>query len=596
VSRGAVRQLWGACALACFVLAGCGSRSSLAGFEPPLVGSGGTPGTGGLPTGGLPGSGGIPGTGGILATGGTPGTGGLGSGGIAPSGGGGGGEGGGGSESGGAPPTGGFGGMGGLPQIEGIDYLKSPFPRMDDALGHSVALSADGRTLAVGIHQDSSAAVGINDDPSVLGASRAGAVVVYWHDGSTWAQQAYIKASNPDEYDYFGIGLSLSADGNRLAVGASGEDGSGTGTTGDPLDNGAAGSGAVYVFDRVGSSWTEEVYLKAGDAWALDFFGTDVALSPDGTTLAVGAPGEDGADTGVNGDQTSGALPGSGAVYVFIDSGSGFSQQAYLKASNTGASDGFGSSVTLSGNGNTLAVTAVQEDSAAPGVDGDQNDDSVESAGAVYVFSRSGTDWAQTAYLKASNPGPSDYFGLDIGISSSGNSLAIAAPGEGSMSSGINGDQSSDAGLTVGAVYVFSYVSSAWQQEAYVKASNPQEAAFGSGLALSGDGQSLLVGAYLEASAAAGIDGNQDDESLFAAGAAYFFSRGPAGWAQTHYLKASNPIGLARLGRSVALDYFGDTAVVCADGENGSSPGINGDQSNQSTFRSGAAYVYYDLD
>jgi len=499
--------------------------------------------------------------------------------------------------SGGIEAGGGMGGLGGLPQIEGIDYLKSSFPRVDDDFGRSVALSADGRTLAVGVMFDSSAAIGINGDPSIEGPSRAGAVFVFWHDGSQWTQQAYIKVGSPDEDDYFGKSVSLSADGNRLAVGAYGEDSSSTGTLGDPLDNGASYAGAAFLFGRIGSSWILEEYVKASNTQAGDYFGWAVALSADGSTLAVGATGEDGATTGVNGDQSSNGLPSSGAVYVFFDSGAGFGQEAYLKASNADLSDYFGGSLALSEDGSTLVVGAEGEDSAAAGMDGAEADDSLLEAGAAYVFSRSGSDWAQTAYLKASSSHADDRFGLSVAISPFGDTIAIGAPSEGSWSAGVNGDQFPVTDSSVGAVYVFSSASSIWEQEAYIKASNPQSnAAFGLGLALSGDGDLLLVGASQESSAAAGIDGNQNDESVSSAGAAYLFSRDASGWLQTVYLKAINPHELAYFGYSVALDEVGETAVVCANSESGSSPGINGDPFDLSTASSGAAYVFYGLD
>ena len=117
-----------------------------------------------------------------------------------------------------------------------------------------------------------------------------------------------------------------------------------------------------------------------------DQFGWSVALS--GDTLAVGAPFESSATTGVNGDQADNNAPGAGAVYVFVRSGSTWAQQAYLKASNTEARDVFGRSVALSGD--TLAVGASWEDSAATGVNGDQADnsfatDAYSGSGAVYV-------------------------------------------------------------------------------------------------------------------------------------------------------------------------------------------------------------------
>src|SRR6185503_8886711 len=140
----------------------------------------------------------------------------------------------------------------------------------------------------------------------------------------------------------------------------------------------------------------------------------------------------------------------SGAVYVFTRAGSGWAQQAYIKASNPGQSDKFGYAVSLSQDGNTLAVSAYFESSAAKGVNGNQNDRSIQAAGAVYVFTRAGTRWTQQAYVKASNTGElgkgeeptdGDQFGFSIGLSADGNTLAAGAISEDSGAKGINGDQ-----------------------------------------------------------------------------------------------------------------------------------------------------------
>ena len=132
------------------------------------------------------------------------------------------------------------------------------------------------------------------------------------------AQEAYVKASNTDADDLFGYNVTLSDDGNTLAVGASNEDSAATGVNGDQADNSANKSGAVYVFTRdSGGSWTQQAYVKAHDTSASDYFGASVVLSGDSHTLVVGARHEDSAATGVNGDQTDNSATDAGAVYVF---------------------------------------------------------------------------------------------------------------------------------------------------------------------------------------------------------------------------------------------------------------------------------------
>src|SRR5262249_1519508 len=153
-----------------------------------------------------------------------------------------------------------------------------------------------------------------------------------------------------------------------LAVGSSSESSAATGINGNQSDTSAAQSGAVYVFTRVGTTWSQQAYIKASNTGAGDNFGTSVSLSSDGSTLAVGAYGEASAATGINGNQADNTAAGSGAVYMFSRSGSTWTQHSYIKASNTGAGDNFGFSVALSGDGTILAVAAPYEASAAKGI------------------------------------------------------------------------------------------------------------------------------------------------------------------------------------------------------------------------------------
>src|SRR6185503_17212482 len=259
------------------------------------------------------------------------------------------------------------------------------------------------------------------------------------------------------------------------------------------------------VFDRGGKLVDQLLYGKASNTGAQDSFACAVALS--GDTLAVGAFFESSASTGIDGDQMNDNAIRSGAVYVFVRTGSTWTQQAYLKASNTDAGDNFGRALALSGN--TLAVAAPQEASAAPGINGNQSDDSASGAGAVYVFVRNGATWSQEAYLKASNPERFDAFGSAVALA--GDTLAVGATGESSAATGVNGNQSDNTASAAGAVYVF-IRGSMWTQQAYLKASNTNAGdAFGTSVALSGD--TLAVGATGEASASTRIGGDQSDNS-----------------------------------------------------------------------------------
>jgi hypothetical protein len=279
-----------------------------------------------------------------------------------------------------------------------------------------------------------------------------------------------VKASNADSGDLFGFAIALSGDGNTLAVGAIEEDSSARGVNGDQNNDATEDSGATYVFVRsldLGTNtprWLQQAYLKASNAKSPEYFGFSLALSSNGHTLAVGAIFESGGGQGIGGNPADSSARRSGAVYVFgrtpttAANSTVWSQQAYLKASNTEANDNFGFTVALSGDGNTLAVAAIEESSAATGVNGDPSNNGAATSGAVYVFNRkSNADiWAEPVYLKPSNTAARQFFGYGVALSENGDTLAVGAFGESSSATGFNGDQRQVAGFELaGAVYLY---------------------------------------------------------------------------------------------------------------------------------------------
>ena len=481
-------------------------------------------------------------------------------------------------------------------------YVKASNPRAGAQFGFSAALSADGTTLAVGSQMEESAAAGINgnqDDHSMFGA---GAVYVYVRGPNGWSQQAYIKAAHPHQDDQFGFGVSLSADGNTLAVSAPYEDSAATGINGDDTNTSMANSGAVYLFTRRGTTWSQQAYIKAsntGEAEEGDQFGYSISLTADGNQLVVGAIGEDSAATGVNGNQKDNAAPGSGAAYVFTRSGSTWSQHAYLKAANAMANFLFGYSVAFSGDGSTIAVGSFDEAGSSREINGPY-DRRAGGTGAVYVFTRSGATWAQQAYLKAKEGDRQDSMGCWVAISSDGNTVAAGALDEDTMVGGINVVQSGHSGVvdgpddnSSGAAYVFARNGTTWTEQANFKASNVgKHDWFGIRLDLSGDGNSLAVGAPNEDSAAQGINGNQDDNSADEAGAVYLFGRSGTTWSQQVYFKGSNTEKFDEFSSAIALSRDGRTMAVGAHFESGGAKGINGNQRDNSMPQAGAVYIF----
>jgi hypothetical protein len=403
-------------------------------------------------------------------------------------------------------------------------YVKASNTDEEDLFGSAVALSADGNTLAVGAWGEASAAQGINGDDTDNSMDDSGAVYIFTRGDETWQQQAYVKASNTDTGDRFGNDVSLSADGSTLAVGAWFEGSASRGIGGDEIDNSMGGAGAVYVFTRSGVSWQQQAYIKASNTDAMDYFGTDIALSAGGGTLAVGAIGESSAAFGIGSDETDNSMDGAGAVYFFMRDDETWQQLAYIKASNTDAGDRFGSNVALDTGGFTLAVAANQEDSAAIGINGDDTDNSMDDAGAVYVFTRRGASWEQQAYVKASNTDAGDFFGWDVTLTDNGNTIAVGAWFEDSSARGINGNDTDNSIEDAGAVYIFTRSGMTFQQQAYIKASNTDTGnSFGSSVTLSANSDTLAVGSGGEASATRGINGDQTDNSAPGAGAVYLY-------------------------------------------------------------------------
>jgi hypothetical protein len=309
-----------------------------------------------------------------------------------------------------------------------------------------------------------------------------GAVYLFTYDEAGWREQAYLKIRNRAQGgDQFGLSVSLSGLGDRLAVRS--------------REN-------IYLFHNNGAGWRLEAewdgnrYIADSDTITGIF-----ALSGDGLTFAVSA------------DPTSPSGMGSpGLVYIYEFDGADWVEQGRIVPANPDEGDNFGGSLSLSNDGNTLAVGASREDSSSLGVNGDETENSAESSGAAYLFERQGGAWRQSVYLKASNAQQYDYFGTRIVLSGDARSLVVTAPGEDSLARGINGLQTDDRSeAPPGAAYLFVRDGADWYQKAYIKSPftnsgyhyempicGPEGCVvndnFGESLAISNDGSTLMVG------------------------------------------------------------------------------------------------------
>lgn len=460
-------------------------------------------------------------------------------------------------------------------------YFKASNTEGSDYFGGAVAISGDGHTVAISALFERSNATGINGNQFDNSAVHAGAVYVFRLTGTTWAQEAYVKASNTEADDYFAR-ATLSADGNVMVVGASGEDSAATGINGAQTNSALGGSsGAAYVFRRTGTTWVQDAYIKASNTGPDDSFGIS-SLSADGTVLAIGAGNESSNATGVGGNQSDDSASYSGAAFIFRYAAGAWTQEAYIKASNTEANDGFGGELSLSDDGQTLVVAAGGEDSNAHGVGGNQADNSSSNSGAIYVFRRTAGVWAQEAYIKTSNADPNDYIGR-VSVSANGNRFLATSIAEMSNATGVGGNQLDNSVTQAGAVYVFERTGSAWAQIAYLKSSSGTFAQFGYSAAISDDGASVVVGSDYE---------SPPDRPFDHIGLVYIFHDAGGGFSLQATVRALNADAFDYLGTTVAVS--GDASVILAGAtqESSNATGVGGDSTNNSLPAAGAAYLF----
>ncbi|RZA07456.1 MAG: hypothetical protein EOO68_03405 [Moraxellaceae bacterium] len=391
-------------------------------------------------------------------------------------------------------------------------FLAYFYNNSNIAFGYSLALSGDGKTLAVGTAVDKTFTSGIVNFIADSSSSAVGRACIN-----------FSSLSSTNSNSSSSISSSTSSSSSSSSANSSS-------SSSIP---GGANSGAVYIYKLKESGWIEDAYIKASDAGTDDFFGTSIALSNDGNSMVVGAPGEDSKDTSANDDiitiDTFNAWLDNGGVYVFARGAEKWTQEAKLKPSYIQWKQEFGASVALSADGSTLAVGTPGDWTATGGINpnGANYDPKVitnYASGAAYLFTKSGTTWAQQAYLKPAVVNPGYQFGSTVSLSANGNILAVGSWLDSSQATGINGDQLDSSAASAGAAYVFSRAGTTWSQKSYVKAPNTdKQDRFGRSLELDDSGESLVIGAHKESSKAVGVNGSEADNSAASAGAAYVF-------------------------------------------------------------------------
>jgi len=346
--------------------------------------------------------------------------------------------------------------------------------------GQSSASISDG-VLVVGTHKD-----------DISGMVWAGAAYVFLGSGSIWGQHARLIEPVPATSNEFG--RSVATTGDTIVVGAPGD-----------AHSGGTDVGSTYVFARSGAVWDLQAQLRAADAGDNDGFGTAVAISAD--TIVVGAPYEDG--LGSN----------RGAAYVFVRSGTTWSQQQKLVASDAADGDGFGYRVAVSGD--ILLVAAPDDDHGG-----------LTSAGSAYVFVRSGTTWGEEAKLVAPDADTNSWFS-EGGVAVDGTTAVIGTP------------RASPSGISrAGSVYVFVESGASWSLQQTLVLGDPSGSdLFGGAVDL--DGDLLVIG-----------DPHRSRPGGYAEGSTFIFSRSGTSWSLMQELTPEN---------SSYSDYFG-SAVATVQG------------------------------
>ncbi len=201
-------------------------------------------------------------------------------------------------------------------------------------------------------------------------------------------ESAKLIASDATNSDHLGYSVSISSDGNTVIVGAY-------------LDDNEKGidAGCAYIFNRSNGVWVQEAKLLASDGAAGDRFGSSVDISGDGNTVIVGAYAN--SDVGTE----------SGSAYIFVRNETTWSEQAKLLASDVANGDRFGSSVDISGDGNTAVISSIFDD------------DMGSNSGVVFIFSRTNNTWTQETKILSNDIASNDTFGSSVAISNDGNTL-----------------------------------------------------------------------------------------------------------------------------------------------------------------------------
>lgn len=469
-----------------------------------------------------------------------------------------------------------------------VGYVKAPVTlgavtSMNEVVdsqrfGNTVALSGDGMTLAVATDNDLAGTTDTNGEASALFAQGGAAVYVFTKADTGWQQTGIVNGLSA-EVD----ALALSENGELLAIGLGEESGGSIGINGNESNQSATRSGAVYLY-RGNDGWTQEAYIKASNASENDLFGSSLALSADGATLAVGALAERGLAAGVNGNE---ALFDSdyyfGAAYVFIDGENGWEQEAYIKTigddgNPEGRSRSFGDAVALSADGSVMAVGSPGSNLSSSG----ELDDTTYSA--VHLYRKVAGQWQSDALVNSPEPTLQARFGTSVALSADG---AVLAVGEDHALSFNDLDL-----FNKGSVHTYVYADEQWAFQATLLPENGiKRNGFGGNIAMAGSGDLVAVCAPVDHGDSVALAPDSGAETLSQSGAAYVFAEQDGQWKQKSFIKAPNPGEYDDFCSSLGLSANGLALAIGAAREDGSATGVGGEMNNNAVD-TGAVYLY----
>jgi hypothetical protein len=418
----------------------------------------------------------------------------------------------------------------------------APTEEVPDAVGgfgSSVALSAGGSTALVGGEErgegtawayvvsgsiwseqqklasaEDGLALSEDGDTALIGGPAKGATGTVWaftRSGATWSEQQKITPTDATLASHFGYSVALSADGNTALIGAPNDDGE---------------RGAAWVFTRAGGVWQEQQKIAptdddegySGSEWR---FGVSVALSADGNTALIGAPGYPAAS--------------HGAAWVYTRSDGAWTEEKKIRptdeAGEFGGESEFGSSVALSADGNTVLI-------------GGPNDGTGSPVGAAWVYARSGTTWTEQQKIVPTDESDEygslqSQFGLSVALSADGNTALIGGP----------------SGSCAGNAWVYTRSGTSWTEQQKIVPSDedsrsPYCGEFGDSVALSATGNTALIG-------------DPQDGSTRRSGAAWVYTRSAESWTEQQKIAPSDETeSEGEFGFSVALSANGDAALI----------------------------------